>query len=280
MQLPIIKHKGEIFSEIRPAYFMAAFGEEAHPMRIFSFGKCNFMCPFCKREGFDRTKENIIANSVMVPEDRLYFEIDKAIAAGYVVRFSGGDPCTFPDLCAELARYAKAKGGKVSIAHNGSSWPFVRSMRPYLDFAAIDCKAADPELFSERTKLPVLQSKLCIQSTIHCIQELSAHGIPVDVRVLMFSKDDVAQIKKIIHMLTLETNADNVFVTIRRGLDKERCLEQNEFQAYAAQALAGCDIKAGIRADWDGQNPFLYWNGFRFVPAAQLVSGRNTVLAG
>ena len=37
--------------EVRKAYFLQAFGRPVEEMAIFSFGACNYNCPYCKRDG-------------------------------------------------------------------------------------------------------------------------------------------------------------------------------------------------------------------------------------
>lgn len=51
MSIKMLPYRGRIAGEVRPAYFLKAFGWKVPSMRIFSFGRCNFACPYCKRNG-------------------------------------------------------------------------------------------------------------------------------------------------------------------------------------------------------------------------------------
>lgn len=46
----MLKYHGNVAGEVRQAYFLKVFGLTVEPMRIFSFGKCNFT--ICRRECF------------------------------------------------------------------------------------------------------------------------------------------------------------------------------------------------------------------------------------
>jgi len=110
MNIKVLPYKGKAFDEVRPAYFLKAFGENVLDMRIFSFGKCNYSCSYCKREGSDKINGEIIDGAIDVSEEEIYHAMDDAISKHQVVRFSGGDPVCYSALVKEIAMYVKSKG--------------------------------------------------------------------------------------------------------------------------------------------------------------------------
>lgn len=110
--------------------------------RIFSFGKCNVHCPYCKRDcQFIDDDGNVIGTTEVKLED-LFRMAERAVAMNEVVRFSGGDPVMFQRICLAISAYVSELYGKrTSIAHNGSGPNWVKQMLPMMDSAAIDLKA-------------------------------------------------------------------------------------------------------------------------------------------
>ena len=107
-KIKVLPYKGKPLSEIRPSYFLRAFGEDVFDMRIFSFGKCNYSCPYCKREGYDKNGQDI-EGAVEIDEEEIFKAVDDAIKKGQVIRLSGGDPVCYPDLALRILKYAKEK---------------------------------------------------------------------------------------------------------------------------------------------------------------------------
>ncbi|APU86900.1 4Fe-4S cluster-binding domain-containing protein [Clostridium botulinum] len=74
-------------------------------MAIISFGKCNFNCLYCKRNGQFKNKEGNIIKSVSINWNDLKDLIDNAILKGQRIRLSGGDPCMFYKESLYIAKY-------------------------------------------------------------------------------------------------------------------------------------------------------------------------------
>ncbi|MEM3646752.1 MAG: radical SAM protein [Thermofilum sp.] len=106
--LPVIAHRGKPGGEVRPLFFLRAFGMEALPARLISFGSCNFSCPYCKRT------TAIARETVHVSLDELRAVIETARKGGEIIRFSGGDPSVFPRETLLLALHAGKLGVPVT----------------------------------------------------------------------------------------------------------------------------------------------------------------------
>ena len=158
------------------------------------------------------------------------------------------------------------KGEKISIAHNGSSLAFVKKIAPYLEYAAIDLKAASGMEFSERAGLAslalgqkMLENSLRVQSflTKEC-------GILVDVRTCVFSDTTIDDMLEIAKLISLNNDISKVFWTVRgynpvkgvawRKPNRETLLANLELVASAYPSL-----KIGYRDKWAGEN-FRYYN--------------------
>lgn len=163
-QVSMLPFKGIVGNETRRLYFQRAIGEDGlfrtvpilteipegkratdclQVTRLFSFGKCNAYCPYCKRDmQFIDDEGNVIAASDTDIKN-LFEMAEGAVNRGEVVRFSGGDPVKFPTICYSIAEYVKSIGGTVSIAHNGSGPSFVEKLLPFMSSAAIDIKGPE-----------------------------------------------------------------------------------------------------------------------------------------
>ena len=212
------QHKDKIAQEVRPAYFLKAFNKPVENMRIFSFGNCNFNCPYCKRDGQFRDKDGNIINAVPVEMDYLLNKVGEVVQKGQTVRLSGGDPVMYPRTSLEVLQHAKSLGGRTSIAHNGSSPKFISMLLPYLDYAAIDLKAGSPEEFSLRTGLSNSNNQLggkMLKNSLRVQEILSQAGVMVDVRTCVFS---TTTLDDLLYMAGLIYNSgcpENKFWTIR-----------------------------------------------------------------
>ncbi|SHF87666.1 pyruvate formate lyase activating enzyme [Caldanaerobius fijiensis DSM 17918] len=241
--------------EIRPAYFLKAFGKEVKNMRIFSFGLCNFLCPYCKR------MNNAIAGAKNVSENELFAKIDEALKNEEVVRLSGGDPSMYPKLSVELLEYAKNKNGITSIAHNGSNVKYIEKVMPYLDFAAIDVKGSTPEKFAKRTGISIETAEKMLKNALAIQDMLADAGILVDIRTCVFSDDTKDDLIKLADMIFYR-GTKNKFWTVRLYQPVEGCswepLPYDVTINYLQEIKENNkDIKLGVRTNWKGGFIFL-----------------------
>ncbi|MBP2070793.1 4Fe-4S cluster-binding domain-containing protein [Thermoanaerobacterium butyriciformans] len=258
----ILPYKGEIISEIRPAYFLKAFGKEPLPMRIFSFGKCNFNCEYCKREGQWKNKNGSILHSVQVEENILYKKIDETISSRQVIRLSGGDPCMYKRLSLKMLKYAKQKGGITSIAHNGSSVELAKTIYPYLDFASIDVKASNAAKFAELTGLTESKSEKMLNNSYKVQKILSENGVLVDVRTCVFADTTIEDLLIIGKKIQESGNITNKFWTIRlyneiKGSNKKTLKEEDALKMLEIVKKEIPNLKIGIRTKWEPEG-FIY----------------------
>lgn len=265
MNIKVLPYKGKAFEEVRPAYFLKAFGEDVLDMRIFSFGKCNYSCPYCKRDGADKTDNEIIEGAIDVSEEAIYKAIDEAIARHQVVRFSGGDPVCYSALVRELMKYAKSKGGITSIAHNGSGPKFVESILPYLDFASIDFKAVSYKQLGEIAGINEEMARTCFTNTINTIKILQNNRIYTDVRTCVFNDTTYEQLAMIANFIQNSENVNNLFWTLRTyspidDFDKSPKTPQEMTELAQEISKSNPELKIGVRAKWEPSG-FAYFLG-------------------
>ena len=253
----VLPYKDEVAGEIRPAYFLKAFGREVLDMRIFSFGACNFNCPYCKRDGQYVAADGTIITSVACNEDLLLEKAEKAVKAGQVVRLSGGDPVMYPNFSLQILQRVKELGGVGSIAHNGSSPAFIEKLIPYLDFAAIDLKAATGKELALRAglKSEVLGDKM-LNNSLRVQELLSNADVLVDVRTCVFSTTTLDDMLRMAEYIVKSGKVQNKFWTIRTykpvvGCSWKPMLPGTTLEYARLVKESYPDLKIGIRAKWE-----------------------------
>lgn len=256
----MITYNNKIAGEVRPAYFLKSFMLGVPSMRIFSFGACNFACPYCKRGGNFVNPDGSIVASCEATEEELLAEASSAVANGEVVRLSGGDPVMYPRVAYRLLKYTSEIGGVGSVAHNGSSLEFIRSIIPYLGFAAIDLKAATPEEYNKRAGLKSAGRKM-LESSLKIIELLSSSNIPTDIRTCIFSTTTISDMLNMAGMIC-RSGVSNKFWTIRTYSPVDGCdwkpmpiSTALEYIDIIKQEFP--DLKIGIRAKWE-KGGFIY----------------------
>lgn len=267
MNVYIIPHNGELFAETRKAYFLKAFGEKVQEMRIIPFGKCNYSCPYCKRNGYNK-HSNIIAGSVYVEEDKIFAAVSDAISKKQIVRLSGGDPCTYPDLSFRLLKFVKENCGIGSMAHNGSSPLFIKNLVDnfLLDSISVDLKAENPEKLKTIAGISTPSSYLMWNRTLDTLKVLkNANNLKIDIRTCVFNDtnfEELLNIGKIIQ----ENSNENFFWTLRiysivSNFSTET--KSTENMKKLAQSLSSKlpNLKIGIRVKWDNGAFFYFLNG-------------------
>lgn len=263
MKVRVLPFKGKPLSEVRPAFFLKAFGEKVFDMRIFSFGRCNYACPYCKREGYDKDNLNI-EGSVEINEEEIFEAVDEAISKGQVIRLSGGDPVCYPELSLRILKYAKERGGITSIAHNGSGPEFVEKLAPYLDFASIDFKAASFQQLGKIAGINKETARKCFANTIRTIKILQEKGIYTDVRTCVFDDTSYEQLMQIAELFQGEDKS-NLFWTLRTysqvdSFDKKAKTPQEMTEMGRKISERFKDLRIGIRAKWEPAG-FQYFYG-------------------
>lgn len=279
---------GNVGFETRRLYFALALGEEGifseRPVlrgsaqedvkeilpvtRIFSFGRCNVACPYCKRDcqfiGDDGLP--IIATPVEVLD--LFRLAEGAQERGETVRFSGGDPVMFPRETLAIADYMNRRhGAKVSIAHNGSGTAWVRKLALFLSSAAIDLKAVPERMGQVMGVSRELGEKIFRLST-ETQKAITESGALLDVRTPVFgdtSLDDMMRLAKVI----TGNNPRFTFWTWRMYKPVEGCNwtvpeKERVFQMMQIVSEAFPSHWLGVRAKWE-RGGMVYFLGGRMV---------------
>ena len=261
----VIPNKGKILEEIRPAYFLKAFHSEPLDMRIISFGRCNYACPYCKRGGSTKD-DSVISGSIKISKEELFQKIDDAILKKQVIRLSGGDPVCYPELSLEILKYAKERNAITSVAHNGSGPDFVKKIIPYLDFASIDFKASNENELSVIANLNLEFARKAFLNTIQTISLLTNSKIRTDVRTCIFESTTMEQLEKIAQILDSNCDKNFVFWTLRTYSPVETCQSKpknhQEMEAIAI-TLSGkhADLLIGLRNKWEPDGFSFFKNG-------------------
>ncbi len=252
----IIPFGGKPATEVRPAYFLRVFGRPVEEMRIVSFGRCNFNCPYCKRGGQWLDSAGNIITSAEFPDGAVFTALEDAVQKGQRIRLSGGDPCMHLRDSMRIAEWAMGKGQKISIAHNGSSPKFVEQLLPYLDYAAIDMKAATPDEFNLRAGLKNGSGKKMLENSIFVQTILANAGIMVDVRTCVFSTTTLDDFFRIAELIVKSGNPACKFWTVRTykpvaGIDW-RPLPQETVKEWCQVISASFpELPIGLRAKWE-----------------------------
>jgi len=253
--IKMLSYKGQVAGETRPAYFLRAFEKDVLQMRILSFARCNFNCPYCKRDGQRTNADGSIRNAVNVHEDDLLFNAEKAVKTNEVIRLSGGDPVTYPQTSEKILKHCKELGGIGSIAHNGSNINFIKKVLPYLDFAAIDIKAATPEGYAFRTGLSDRLGHKMLRNSLQIQEILTNTDVLVDVRTCIFSTTTLEELFRLAEMIVSAGKVENKFWTIRTytpvaGCDWRPLSIETTLQYLHKVKAHFPELKMGIRTKW------------------------------
>lgn len=267
MMVYIIPYEGELFKETRQAYFLKAFGESVKEMRIIPFGKCNYSCPYCKRNGYKK-QSCIIEGSVAVNESVVFNAVLDAINKGQIVRLSGGDPCTYPSFSIKLLKFVKKHGGTGSMAHNGSSPILIKHLvdNHLLDSLSVDLKAETPEKLGKIAGISPNQATIMWDKTIQTLKVLKyAKDVKVDIRTCVFNDTEYEELLKIGEIIQ-KNSSKNVFWTLRKYSVVDNFsteTKDTESMKELAQMLSSKlpNLKIGIRVKWDNGAFFYYMNG-------------------
>lgn len=234
--------------------------QEAPITRIISWGNCNAACPYCKRDCqfLDGNGHPVIAMDIPLPE--VVALCEGAVARGEVVRFSGGDPVSFPKQTLAIAEYLYRRHEvRSSIAHNGSGPGLVRKLLPYLSSAAIDLKAV-PEKIGSILGL--------VDKGVHAPGErfyrlsletqalVSYAGVLLDVRTPVFGDTPLEDMLRLAHDIVGTNDLRHTFWTWRlykavQGCDwlvPDKDIVIDRMRHVSAQFP---DLWMGVRAKWE-----------------------------
>lgn len=267
MKAYIIPYKGELFTETRKSYFLKAFGKEVKDMRIIPFGKCNYSCPYCKRNGYDK-QNSVINGSIEVGEDVIFNAVYDAVSKDQIVRLSGGDPCTYSDLSIKILEYVKQLRGVGSMAHNGSNPELIKKLVDdhLLDSLSVDLKAENAEKLKEVAGLPDQMAHFMWDRTIKTLDILkNAHDIKTDIRTCVFHHTDYEELLELGRIVNEHSN-ENVFWTLRiysivDSFSKETKTAEDMRKLAKMLSMQFPNLKMGIRVKWDKGAFFYYLNG-------------------
>ncbi len=236
--------------EVRYAYFLKKFDRVVEPMRIISFGACNYSCPYCKREDDMICAKNVTTNEMIAA-------IDEAVAGGQRIRLSGGDPSMFSEDSLLIARHIMRKyGQKISIAHNGSNPLYIEKMLPYIDYLALDFKGGNCESIAKRAGMKIDGES--IDRIIEILDMCEEKKILVDVRTMIFGDTTMHELEAIAKILA---KYKNVFWTLRgysvvAGCNFTAC-DKNKLRELSDYFTRRYAIPAGCRDKWSGCNFYI-----------------------
>lgn len=267
MKAFIIPYEGKLFQETRNAYFLKAFGEDVKEMRIIPFGRCNYACPYCKRNGYDK-KDSSITGSIEVEEEEILFAVEDAVTKHQIVRLSGGDPCTYTNLSIKVLERVKQLGGIGSMAHNGSSPEFIEYLvdKQLLDSISVDLKGKDPQSLQRVAGIPEELSYFMWSKTLATLEILKkAKHIKIDIRTCVFSDTTYEELLSIGKIIKQYSNK-NVFWTLRiysiiDNFSRETKTVEDMKQLAKLLSSQLSDLKIGIRVKWEKGAFFYYFNG-------------------
>lgn len=244
-------------------------------MRIVSFGRCNFRCPYCKRGGQAVDRDGNIIASREFTDRQVFRALEDALAVNQRIRLSGGDPVMYPAESLKIAKWSYAHGRKISLAHNGSSPEFVRKIMPYLDYAAIDLKAWESGSFCRRAGISREAAQKMLENSLAIQKMLSENGVLVDVRTMVFATTSLCDLLETAHLVDTAGNHRNKFLTFRqykpvRGLAWQPLEEKILLKYIAIVSAAYPDLLMGLRSKWQ-KGGFKYWRaGQEFKPQTKM----------
>lgn len=249
--------------EVRELYFYEAFGMPVSMSRIISFGKCNFACPYCKRD----CQFMDFAGNVIVARDMPMSEVEDAcrdaVSKGQVVRFSGGDPCMFPRETLALAKLVKELGGRFSIAHNGSAPRWAMQMAEFgMQSAAIDIKGTRQEI-GTTAGIPAHTAEKMYERSIETQDLLSSKGVLVDIRTPVFGHTTLEDMLEIASDISQAGDRSREFWTWRVYKPVRGCSWQKPDLDLVNWMISEVKkefptLKIGLRAKWE-PNGFLFF---------------------
>lgn len=247
----------------------AGLVEKPPIIRIIGFGTCNVACPYCKRGCQFIDAQGNVVESVLVPIEDVARVCVGAVERGETVRFSGGDPVTYPKHTLALAEYLlRVHDHKVSIAHNGSGPSWVGRMKTYLSSAAIDLKGV-PEKMGYIMGIDPTRGQMRYDSSLKSQGMLSKAGILVDVRTPIFGDTSIEEMRRLATDIVASNDLHFTFWTWRLYKAVEDCdweVPDQQKVIEMMKAISGefPQLWLGLRAKWE-KSGMLYLRGGEVV---------------
>lgn len=249
----MLPYRGVVGSEVRRLDFYPAFGLPAVETGILSFGSCNMKCPYCMRMDVFRNEDGSVIEAVETTWDEIFRLCDEAMALGRVVRLTGGDPVMFPTEAICIAHYVHERGGRVSMAHNGSSPVFVRNIASHLESVALDIKAP-PDKAGPIMGLPPESAKRMYYQCFKTQDAAIEAGLIVEVRTPIFAETTLEDLRIIGNDIYSRPGRDRKFWTLRQYRVMAWCQDllkapSAENMLYLAQQMKTeyPDLMMGVR---------------------------------
>lgn len=256
--------------------------------RIFSFGRCNVHCPYCKRDcQFIDDDGNVIGTAEVSLED-LFRMAERAVAFGEIIRFSGGDPVMFTRICLAISAYVnELYGARTSIAHNGSGPAWVKQMLPMMDSSAIDLKAVPEKMgkimgISQEAGEKIYRKSIETQALFSDPLTNTNHAI-LDVRTPIFGDTNLEDMMRLGADIT-KGDPRVVFWTWRLYKPVRGCDWLVPEKDAVIEMLKKASAKypnhwMGIRAKWHGGG-MLYFRDGQIVNAEENLDTEEAVGSG
>lgn len=211
-----------------------------------------------------RNEDGSVIEAVETSLDELFNLCDDAINHGQVVRLSGGDPVMYLMEAIRIAHYVHEHGGRVSMAHNGSSPKLIKKIASYLESVALDIKTI-PGRAGLIMGLPDKTARRmyyrCFDSQDVAIEK----GLLVEVRTPIFADTTIDDLRFIGNDIYRRPGLNRKFWTLKQYITMEWCRDlfrapdDNNIMSIAQQIkLEFPDLKMGIRGSCASE-------GFQFL---------------
>lgn len=230
--------------------------QEAPVTRIISWGKCNVACPYCKRDCQFLGDDGKPIISQMIPLRDVAALCEGAVARGEIVRFSGGDPVSFPRETLALSEYLyRRHGTKSSIAHNGTGPAMVKKLAPYLSSAAIDLKGVPEKIGGIMGRPPQMGPRFYALS-LETQALVSGSGVLLDVRTPVFGDTTLDEMRRLAQDIYRVNDIHHTFWTWRMykpvlGCDWVAPEREPVLEMMKTISAEVPNLWLGIRAKWE-----------------------------
>jgi pyruvate formate lyase activating enzyme len=183
------------------------------------FGGCNFRCGYCQNPAL--VNINAEEKSQTSPSGILAFlQTRKGLLEG--VCLTGGEPLMSPDML-HLAKAIKELGFKVKLDTNGSSLKKLEGAAPYLDYIAMDIKAA-PDKYDKLTG-----SKNSWENAKKTMEWIQEGGIPYEFRTTVMPAWHTFEDLKVIRTLLGE---ETTWILQQFRQPPDGVLDGQKYEAY------------------------------------------------
>lgn len=259
----LISFNGIPVSETRKVFFLRAFDRFIETSRIVAFGKCNFRCYYCKRGPQLSTSHGCVFGSRGYRKTYVFSLLEEALRLQQRIRLSGGDPSCYLSDSLMIGEWARSKGVKVSICHNGSSLDYVQKMLPYLEYASIDLKGSNAHTFSMNTGIAHGLALGYIATFIDILRFLSDAGILTEIRVCVTNSTNYEELFNSAKLVAQNCNISTTFLTIRNysciGIENVSALNPDILHQWIRKlSTEFSELKIGYRQNWE-DNHFEFW---------------------